>query len=413
MGDDMESVVSRHVDPTLQRMASDGSPLVSSGVSAAGSLGSAQSIDPSPQLDLGQGFKCCVCKKVLKTKKGFLNHTFLHNVADASQKKPNIDFVEPKVAGIVLMIVREMSVELNVPEEKEGILKHVQSLEESNTELVEFGKEISKPILDGILKKSKLLPTNQYEEVLSSVNKYLCEERNMLQLQLSFSRCLPSLYRESKYLRNIVFRISFRLTEELELLVLREINSQYKSNAAVSIPAQNTFGSETEKRAFKDHILKLMRTYFVKANRINTPVYRSRCECIKRRIFETGDEDFITTEIVLDSQSWLQEKIYLSDRAVEFFLHIQGVIKISLQDESNDLRQHVLDKIVQEVAPLNLWHTLTVNYFSESDSLVFMREVVMMVVDMSVLLAEKKLKVVANEQKKLQKFSVRENLKRN
>jgi len=79
IGDDMEAVVLRNVDPSLQRTYSDGSPVVLSGVSG-GNQGSITH-STSSQIE-GTGYKCTVCKnKFLKTKRGLLNHIFLHNMA--------------------------------------------------------------------------------------------------------------------------------------------------------------------------------------------------------------------------------------------------------------------------------------------------------------------------------------------
>ncbi|KAK3920015.1 putative methylthioribulose-1-phosphate dehydratase [Frankliniella fusca] len=328
MGDDVEPVVSKNVNPSLQRTYSDGSPLVSSGVSG-GSQGSV-TLGPSPQIE-GTGYKCTVCKnKVLKTKRGFLNHTFLHNIADANKRKPNTSLIVPKVSGLVFTIVKEMTLESILAEEKKDLLTEILNCDVTSPSWVEFCKNISKPVLEAILKQTKLLPTNQYEEVLSSVNSFFCEMENMQQLQSTLSSCLPNQCKESKYLRNVIFRISFRLCEEIQILVLTEMNICPQSIHASNFPTfENTFASEHEKKALHDHFLNLMKAYFVRAHKINTPVYRSRCDCLKRRVFESGDEDCITTEMIFDPLTWKEDKIKLSEVSFDFLVKLESKIQTS------------------------------------------------------------------------------------
>lgn len=78
MEDLFGDVVTQNVDTSVERTYSDGSPVISSGVSS-GSKGSGPSQDPSPAA--ASATKCSVCGKVLKTIKGFEYHTFLHNIA--------------------------------------------------------------------------------------------------------------------------------------------------------------------------------------------------------------------------------------------------------------------------------------------------------------------------------------------
>ncbi|KAK3922095.1 putative DNA polymerase [Frankliniella fusca] len=411
-----ELVADEHVDASVERMNSDGSPLVSSGVSSEGSRKSQPAVE-SPTGPPAKGSTATVypcnhlnCRSVLKTLKGFQNHTFLHNISVANLKKPNMEFLLSCVPSFVSDIFQEILTEPNLAEEKREVVDNMIA-SEGSANFLWFCESISDLISTPILQRTKLLPSNQYEEVLSGVNHSLNNEETFEDLRCKACFLIPENYHSSKYLRNVLFRLCFRLCELVQIQVLEEMK---ESQDDLTDPAAvEVFQNKEEEGAFDEHMRRLFKVYYAKAQSVCTPVWNARCLCMRRMFFYCGDNDLVTENMLLDPEAWKDGSVTISKAALEFFVSVETVIALVFHEQRQYSKEIILEYVLKRINIFNNWHRLTSGYFSESDALIFMKDVVLLYSDFSIRLEEKRLKIQEQEKKKLPKFSLRSHLKKN
>lgn len=219
MSDDdiYEEVVASTADVNISPHLNEGeSPINSSGVSSQGGSKHPSPAVPVPVPAPAGGkrkkapkevvdIKCTYtgCKKKYKTTNGFNNHIFTHKMlgkldflkvymhmykffvvlfvntiqllflfccvpSDANIKKPSVQIVNNHVHGFVAQILREIMEEPNIQEEKLSLVKEALESQGSSSWALLI-KSLSKLITESLSKRTKVLPTNQYQEFLSEL----------------------------------------------------------------------------------------------------------------------------------------------------------------------------------------------------------------------------------------------------
>lgn len=173
--------------------------------------------------------------------------------------------------------------------------------------------------------------------------------------------------------------------------------------------------SEEEKKAFEGHMTKIVRIYYYKISQLRGPVWPARALCVRKEFFVCEDDDFVFHKDMLNMALWLEGHLKLSEKVLNFFSEVEQEIRKVLRETSSVTKDAVLERIINcpQHAILNYWCLLSQGYFAEKDAVTFMRDVISIVVNVSIRLEEKRMLAFEQQNKRLPKFSLRGDLKRN
>jgi hypothetical protein len=341
--------------------------------------------------------------------------------AGANIRKPTSDEVIPYVDDYLEEILKDICSESRIPNQK--LLLAQEMLNSKGSEnWVNFLIAISSEIIQILTERGKVMPSNQYEETLSALNSKLNNQDFFEDLKLKMMFCVRDTFQNSPYLGMLVFRISFCLCEKIQLLVMSEMrNPVHTSKTVVSVEEvvstlSSTVNSPEEKKAFEDHMSKLVRKYYCKVSQLVGPIWAARALCVRKEFVVSTADDFVTHKALIDAALWLQGTVSLSERALHFFCEVEQEIQKVFKETKQLSKERILENISTSQQPslLNDWCVLTSGYFSEKDALTFMRDFISIVINLSVRLEEKRLFGLERESKnRLPQFSLRGNLKRN
>lgn len=302
-------------------------------------------------------------------------------------------------------ILNEVKLEPNSSDQKKEIIDQVIASVGSADWLM-FVQLLAEPIAEALTERNKLLPSNQYEEFLINFNKFLNDKQSFVKLRSSFELLVGESHRSSGTVKIIFSRLCQRLPEEIQIFIMQEM---VKNNVPSELP-----DSDIDKSAFSSEISDMLRCYYIRSARLrHNEVWRVRCRNIKSSFICVDDDTEEDIDILLKT-NWINGNVSLSSdfylfcEGVENFIRAQFSMKGANQD---DLVLALLDPA--NVAICNYWYNLTADYFSETDSLLFMRDFVTILLRKSLKAEEALVRAKQQEIQKLTKVAVRENLKRN
>ncbi|KAK3931798.1 Atromentin synthetase nps3 [Frankliniella fusca] len=425
MSDDIfeavEVVVDEFLTPTLR--PNEDSPGVPSGVSS----GSGTSVDAPPPSSISTGkgtgpkkkdqtlISCTYsgCKKSYKTVKGFENHVFTHKITSLNQRRPNIITLTEAADNLVCKILEAISKESFASETKKKYVNDILQIKETKmSEWTVFVEYLSKPIIEILAQQTKLLPRNKYEDSLLRVNLLLNDKEFISCVQDKFVSLLSAEECDLKSIRLIVYHLCTQLSEEFNLLILKELREKANPVSTPLPEGGSDSISSIGTKLFNDKICTIVRSYYSKAIAIRNEVWKARCECLRLR-FMTFIDNTSKNDIV-KKVLWLEGKICVTEDVLEFCNLLESVVKRFMTDFKNPV---IPDTIIQylletEDKIISIWHSLTAGYFSEMDSLLFMRDFVKIFVNLSVRSEELALKRRVGDER-LQQCGTREHLKHN
>ncbi|KAK3920608.1 Phospholipase A1 member A [Frankliniella fusca] len=415
--DVVEDAIDEFITPTLR--PNEDSPGVPSGVSSgSGPSTSSPAVQAEPvtgraqRKSTGTVLACSYsgCKKSYKTQKGYDNHVFTHKITEINLRKPNTQDVMEKAEGIIRLILEELVNESFSSECKKNLIKvALENTGKHVSEWAVFVDLVSKPILEILTKRTKLLPRNQYEESLSQLNVLLNDDEVITRIREQFIKFLPEDH-ELQQVGFIIFQLCTRLSEEFQMIILRQIR---KNETLVPTSIVSSTRSQVEMKLYADKIGSIIRNYYSRATAIrNNDVWNTRSECLRLRFMVFVDD--IPRKEIVKKLLWIEGKISVADSVLECCDGLECVIKNFRENTSEPV---IADTVIKSLLEneneiVNIWHTLTSGYFAELDSLLFMRDFVKIFINLALRLEESRLQRLVGEQR-LQKFATRDNLKRN
>ena len=345
-------------------------------------------------------------------------------VADANSRRPSTDVLVPEIDALVTESLEEIKLEYG--EEKK---KYVECILKATTtrpnDWCHFVEKFSEPFLMNLSNPTKIMPSNQYEENLVNLNKMLNdrESYNSLLESLKFlTSDVESVEHPVPLNSPIPGMVVFRLTTKF----LNKLAELIYSSMLKHQPEQDTAGyainDDVERRAFILHLRKLLQDIYIKGLRLGSKVWLSRCACIRQCFVDTLDEctEQEMIEMICNDDSWIENKegeikLKLSDRVVKFFLEVEEIIDFVIHDKTVETSSDAIVNIMlrpEKSDVLDLWHSLTVGHFSEVESLVFLRDIIIVLVSLSLRLEEGRMRgeIVRG---RAPKYALRSDLQRN
>ncbi|KAK3932249.1 Zinc finger protein 26 [Frankliniella fusca] len=368
----------------------------------------------SPEASEGSttGYKCSECGKVLKTRSGMTRHLMLHKLNHYNARKPLEDFVLSSLPDIykevINVIEQEPAICLMGSQKKEfvaGLTANTNSPEVS--ELVET---ISRPIIELVLVRSKVMPSSQYEEALRKVNVLLTDSVFCESVKRKLISCVSNELRDTpeSVLRRLVWRITTQFLFKIQGKVFYLMKERH-----LTAHDHFTLQEEGEIQVFKEHIEKILRAVFKFGFSSNNPTWILRCKCMRERFIYSHDS--LSNDEFLNSRLWKEKSVSLSDPAFKLFLGIEEIIQ-SLQNTGCACNSDIVfDSLihVENLVLLNNMRVLSSGILSEDLALSFLQDLIKNLVSLSGKLdANRKLLKVSKKQKP-STVSLRTNLKRN
>ncbi|XP_034245728.1 uncharacterized protein LOC117647866 [Thrips palmi] len=394
---------------TVEMNLDEDTQLPASGVSVEASHVSAGQwiVTPSPP---SEPLICEVCQKPLKTKHGLRRHVMSHKIADANSRRPSSVVLQPLVEDMVVTTLEEMQLEFG-KEKREYIEAILNSRESENWKT--FLSEISDPFLEKFSMPTKIFPSNQYGDELKELNRLLNNREAYAQLLSSFDWLNITVSVPQHVPGMVLFRLCSKLVDKLAQFVFREMKEKKPTCNEASVEKM----SDIEREAFVIHVRKLLQEYYKRGLKGGSKVWLSRCACIRQKFIESGDSSEVpTVDMVLDNQSWEQDKsgnvkLKLSDSCVDFFTKVEEIIESLFKGNESVNCDKVVDVVLKSIELLDAWFSLTMLFFSEVESLVFMKDVISIVVNLSMKLEVNRLR--EENRGRVNKYALRTDLKRN
>lgn len=284
----------------------------------------------------------------------------------------------------------------------------------SKTETMEwayFVAEISDPILSFVCERTKILPMNQYEEALKKLNSHLnnSDKFNSLKQKLE-NICEVEI--TPTVAGRLVFRFAFKLMEQIQSFVVQKMQtSKSKSHSSTSPQQEPVEMSEIEEKAFCQLLGEIFRAQTKKHSDVSKHKQNS---CMR--------DNFVYSQQVVSSEEFMRKDVWFSgnensiipsDNAINFF----KIVEKECRCLESDNRLKTVDEVLENILDCNeatyLWYFLTNNYFSETDSLLFMKELVRTFVDKSKHLEEKRRNRIEETAIRESQAALRTHLQRN
>lgn len=303
-------------------------------------------------------------------------------------------------------------------EKRKFVLSILDSIESRQPDWFHFIEIIAEPFLNNLSRPSNLIFSNQYEEQLVALNKIfnndeefskLVDALKFLSMDASFSNsCVPGM---------VAFRLFSKFVDKLVQLVFKIMK---ESTSLEPLPSTGPI-STLEVEAFIIHMRKLIQEYIKKGLRQGSTIWLARCSCIRHTFVQSCDiGEPPSIEMVLNNDSWQnvidgEVSLRLADGAIKIFTFVESVVdklifKKSKQINCDSVLSYFFEPDNSHI--VNEWHTLTKDFFSEIESLVFFRDLVKVIVNLSLRLEEGRLRGM-EACERVQKYALRTDLKRN
>lgn len=130
-------------------------------------------------------------------------------------------------------ILEDISREPRISEQKVVLVQEIIKSRGTGN-WVNFSMAISSEIINALIKRVKIMPSNQYEEVLTSLNRSLNDREFFGNLKVMCQMCVTESLQDSEYFGMLVFRTTFCLCEKIQLLVMKETRDPSHSSTVAT-----------------------------------------------------------------------------------------------------------------------------------------------------------------------------------
>lgn len=337
--------------------------------------------------------------------------------SEANEKRPKPEEVRVEVDEFMRESLQEIMEEKGNDERTKFVSKVLNLTGSSRWR--KFVKAISEPLVINICKPSKVIPSNQLEDQMVTVNKLLCDTVQYSALVEMLSKLSSeSIYGESNVPGMVLFRLVHKFSDKL----LGFVFDKMKSGSVEQEPGIDRIKSVHEEVAFKVHMQKLVQHLYIKGLHIGSKSWLAKCAVIRKNFIDVKvelEEQAIIRTICQDS-SWEENKdgdviVSLTEDCLEFFINLEEIIESLLKKTNVDINCDVVLSIMFEpvnAGKLNLWYALSENCLSEVESIMFLKELATLVIDLSLRFEVNRLRR-KQDSNRIQKYALRTDLKRN
>lgn len=310
-----------------------------------------------------------------------------------------IQFEEEHLQSLMKEIIDEILEEPSYGDETKAVfLKECVKSEKWADFVTNLSESISAIVFE---KQTKVLPINQYEEMMRKMNTYLNSNTDRLKEALL---CCGS--GSSALAGRLVFRIATKLFEGAQKWALKIILNQQADTPLIECQEM----SEPEETSFLVEISGFVRSFFSKG--LKNPLEHRRSECIKA-VFVDGQHPISKTQF-LNKCNWYcgeEHNIVLSAHASSFFKIIESEIMPATIDTSS--YQEVIENILLHRPLLDHWYYLSCAYFAEDLALLFLRDLVTSYVKFSLHFEERRLNRLEEKSVRASTVALRTHLVKN
>ncbi|KAK3933218.1 Zinc finger protein 646 [Frankliniella fusca] len=359
-------------------------------------------------------YYCEKCpRKSFSTKHGLARHLMNHRMEDANAKRPSAETLKPLVESFVTKGLKEISQEPG-EEKKKCVLSVLKAVDIESSGWSSVLEIMSAPLLCSLSTPTKVLPSNQYEEQLIFTNEKMNDEVFVRDLLNALKLLVRDENFSDKTLKMVLYRVSSKLVNDLCKFVFDEMVVN-KEEVELSAVREMT---EVEKDAFVLHTRKLLQEYYKKGLQFGTKLWIARCACIRQCFISSTElNEAPTVDAFLNNSSWEEDgsgvvKLKLNETVVSFFLDLERIIEAQIRKQIQVSSDNVMDVVFQTHSMLDKWYSVTKNYFSEMEALLFLKDIVVVIILFSLKLEAGRLRDL-QAQDRIQKYALRTDLKRN
>lgn len=267
---------------------------------------------------------------------------------------------------------------------------------------VEVAHDLSKPLIDLILTRIKVVPSAQFEQALQKLQHILAERSFVQDMWGKLLLCVPeekgNISKEVGH--RLVWRICTAMLNKIQEIVFKTMIKHHQT-------AVSTFTmSEEDQLAFKDHVGFVLRSMYRLGAKSSNSVWHVRCQVLRLR-FVCGDVDHENFD---NKNLWQSGSVVLSDVCLNLFLGLERLIQ-SNKDKtcSADYIFNSLKNIENHLI-LNDMRQLSRGFLSENSALTFLQDIVKSYCATSCELEARR---IVSQRKNAATVSLRTNLKRN
>ncbi|XP_034241565.1 uncharacterized protein LOC117645463 [Thrips palmi] len=342
-----------------------------------------KAVPPSSKAQAEKLYNCTECKSKLKTKSGFVRHRAAHKMKNALQLRPApSEFLLSYLPDIIKKIILDIKAEPSGGSSKALFLSQLIEMSEDDKWLnfvQDLGNFISGIVLE---KQAKVLPANQYEEMQKKLNSYLND--NIENLGNKLKQLCP-VEIDCSLAQRLVFRIATKLLQETQIWAMQKMRPTFTEEDLVLQQEM----SESEEKSFLGEIGGLLRSFFMKSLQQSNQQSQMQSQCIKET-FVDGPHPISRSQFLIKT-NWFSgedECITVSYHAAHFLKKIElEIIPASVNPCSSE---EVVENVLAFQELLDHWYHLTKAYFSEENSLLFLRKIIASYVKLSVVFEEKR-----------------------
>lgn len=206
----------------------------------------------------------------------------------------------------------------------------------------------------------------------------------------------------------VLARLCNQIPDEVMIFVTGEmaVMSRRRENPPQSIVCDEQFIAR---------VSSVIRLYFAKATQLRSEVWQVRSSCIRDTFIMYKDDAYSSPTEIVKKSNWLEKNLVPSECFLTFCREVDNIIAGQIDSKKSlELDDIVLLLLEKENSCITIaWESLTECYLEDEDSVVFMRDFVSVLLRGSLKLQEECVRGQVEERKRLQKFGVRDNLKRN
>ncbi|KAK3909790.1 GTP 3',8-cyclase 2 [Frankliniella fusca] len=367
----------------------------------------------APQEPITAGFLCSECKKILKTKSGYTRHMTSHKINGYNFRKPMEDEIRIRLALPDMFQVVLSDISNKEPAVGEWGLKKKNICElivGAGSNAASFLESVSAPLLEIVLTKNKIMPSAQYEDMLTKVN-HLLHQESCEKILL----CMPQEQRNvSKVvLERLVWRIISNLSLKMQEVIFHKMKKTHQAiHASFSM-------SDSDIIAYKEHVGKILRTLYRFGQKCENSVWSLRCQCLREKfVVREGGEcevGVVTSAEFINASLWQEGSISLSDPCSNLFLGLEKVVQYVQNNNLPCTAEIIYENLTtpENLIVLNDLRHLSQGILSEELALNFLHELIKSVVTLSSRWDAKRKRDIASIKQKTMNVATRSDLKRN
>lgn len=295
---------------------------------------------------------------------------------------------------------------------KVNFLTAILNINKPDAAWTSFVAALNAPIFKSLSEPTKLLPPNRYEEAQKWLFHFLDSDETMVSLCNLLKSLSNDLEISDSLARRLVFRMALLTLDQVQVFIAKEMRVEGAESDNEEIDLSSSVMTTVEKEEFKRNIGSLLRSFLFKglSKQSESKMWRSISRCLKEK-FVLGA---VTTQQCLDKNLWFCESddvetsITISEMAVEFFLIVESAVQLKESNSFLSLEETIV--IVEgNRKAMEIWFTLTHNYFGDENSVYVMKLFIRSYRDLSIRLVESQRKASLKTKASV---ALRTNLKR-